>query len=99
MCAPYAVQGPCKCHKVLSLDKTGNVLGLVGLLLEKQQSYCFQLMDDSCNQSVCEPARCRSEHMLKEEALAERKLSVRRKALELLQQAQVFKCHEPFLTC
>ena len=102
MCAPYAVQGPCKCYKVLSLDKTGDVLGLSGLLLEKQQSYCIsctQLMDNSCNQSVCEPAICRSEHMLKEEALAERKLSVRRKALELLQQAQVFECHEPFLTC
>lgn len=35
--------------------------------------------------------------MLKEEAMAERKLSVRRKALELLQQAQVFECHEPFV--
>jgi hypothetical protein len=35
--------------------------------------------------------------MLKEEALAERKLFVRRKALELLQQAQVFGCPEPFV--
>ncbi len=56
-----------------------------------------QVVGNSWDHSVCELGMCRSEHMLKEEALAERKLCVRRKALEQLQQAQVSDSHEPYI--